>query len=191
MCPKRPDTFDTQMRNHQVAWRNVPQNGINRELGSQNGHVRPWILPCDKWEQSLWPGIRTGSANPLPRYLDDNHIQPHQGKHNLNSSWVQCANLYFPFGVTSEGRELLSKVFSCVALDSRNDTLLNCLRTTGLPDLESGWASLFNSGSNVRFKVFTHQAWVAFVAQHGSPSFWHPWFEYVTARYGYLSTHVS
>jgi hypothetical protein len=30
--------------------------------------------------------------NSLPDYLKKNSIQPHQGKHNLNSSWVQCAN---------------------------------------------------------------------------------------------------
>ncbi len=57
-----------------------------------------------------------------------------------------------------------SQVYTCVALDARNDTLLNCLRTTGLPDLAAGWSSLLNNGSKVRFKVFTHQAWVAHVA---------------------------
>ncbi|MEI7899626.1 MAG: hypothetical protein WCK89_05200 [bacterium] len=335
------------MRNHQVAWRNVPENDVSREHGSQNGLTRPWILLSDKWEQSLWPGIRTGSANPLPDYLKKNSIQPHQGKHNLNSSWVQCANLYFPFGTTAEGRELLAgflrahvspdvqtvdelhleyeedrdvlkpaellgepggmrgsgqtspdlafhinghtglilienkftehsfyrcsarttedsearpanpapsrclnvsclladpqhqchqctwgrkywnllrpvaneaalsrlkrcpaatagyqlfrqqalaqgianskydQVFTCVALDARNATLLKCLRTTGLPDLESGWSSLFDNGSKVRFKVFTHQAWVTHVAKHGPPSVWRPWLNYVTTRYGY------
>ena len=101
-------SFDDQMRNHQVAWRNTPGNHICPELGSQNGHTRKWILPSDKWEQSLWPGIRTGSNNPLPDYLKKNSIQPHQGKHNLNSSWVQCANLYFPFGATAEGRKFLT-----------------------------------------------------------------------------------
>lgn len=336
------------MRNRQFAWRTIPGNHICPDHGSQNGHTRPWILPSDKWEQSLWPGIRTGSTKPLSVYLAENHIHPHQGKHNLNSSWVQCANLYFPFGATPEGLELLasflrehvsqevltvdalhleyeeafnnlkpekllgepggtrgsgqtspdlafhinghtglilienkftehsfyrcsarttedsearpgnpdpdrcknmaavladhrrqchqclwkrkywdilhpvaneavlsalnccpaatagyqlfrqqalaqgisdsgtySQVFSCVALDARNDTLLNCLRTTGLPDLATGWASLFNNGSSVRFKVFTHQAWGAYVAHHGSPSLWQPWLDYVTARYGY------
>lgn len=82
----RCDSFDTQMRNHQVAWRSIPGNFVCPEHGSQNGLTRPWILPSDKWEQSLWSGIRTGSTNSLPRYLANNRIQPHQGKHNLNSS---------------------------------------------------------------------------------------------------------
>jgi hypothetical protein len=30
------------------------------------------------------------------------------GVHNLKSSWVQCANLYFPFGAAEEGRSLLA-----------------------------------------------------------------------------------
>lgn len=342
------ESFDDHMRNHQVAWRKVHSNRLCPELGSQNGHTRPWILPSAMWEQSLWAGIQTGSANPLPDYLKRNSIQPHQGKHNLNSSWVQCSNLYFPFGAIAEGRELLAgffreqvspdvqtvdelhleyededvvlkpkellgepggmrgsgqtspdlafhindhtglilvenkftehsfyrcsarttehsktrpanpapsrclnmssvlagpqrqchqctwgrkywdilrhvaneaaltrlnccpaatagyqlfrqqalaqgiadsdtydQVFSCVALDARNDNLLNCLRTTGLPDLATDWAALFNNGSKVRFKIFTHQAWVAYVDQHGSPSLWHPWLDYVTTRYGY------
>ena len=349
------DSFDDQMRNHQVAWRSIPGNHVCSELGSQNGLTRPWILPSDKWEQSLWPGIRTGSANSLSDYLFYIKIQPHQGKHNLNSSWVQCANLYFPFGATPEGKELLSgflrehvspdvqtvdelhleyeekdedlkparllgepggmrgsgqtspdlafhvngrtglilienkftehsfygcsarrttdsesrpgnpdptrclnlaavladpqsrchqchlkwgrkywdilrsvantdaltrlkccpaahagcqlfrqqalaqgianskydQVFSCVALDARNETLRTCLSSTGLPDLETGWSSLFNNSSKVQFKVFTHQAWVAWVKAHAAPSVWQPWLDYVTTRYGYSATQES
>lgn len=48
MTHKRPETFDTQMRILQVEWRNVPKNGVCREFGSQNGHIRPWILPREK-----------------------------------------------------------------------------------------------------------------------------------------------
>lgn len=339
-------SFDDQMREHQVAWRSIPGNHICHEQGSQNGLTRPWILPSSKWEQSLWPGIRTGSTNSLPDYLTRNAIQPHQGKHNLNSSWVQCSNLYFPFSATPDGRELLAaflrehvskdvetvdelhleyaesgdlnpgpllgetggmrgsgqtspdlafhinghtglllienkltehsfypcsarrttdsetrsgnpdpsrclnmvtvlndpqhqchqctwsrkywdllrpvanesaltclkccpaahagyqlfrqqalaqgianskydQVYSCVALDARNDTLLNCLRTTGISDLETGWATLFNNGSKVRFKIFTHQAWVAWVKAQASSSVWQSWLDYVTVRYGF------
>lgn len=53
-----------------------------------------------------YPNIRTGSANTLPAYLAENHIQP-------------------------------------------------------------------------------HQAWVAYVAQHGSPSLWCSWLDFVASRYGY------
>ena len=33
----------------------------------------------------------------MPAYLDANKVQKHDGAHNLKSSWMQCANLYFPF----------------------------------------------------------------------------------------------
>lgn len=45
----------------------------------------------------MWPGIRSTSNCSLPAYLDAKHIQKHIGVHNLKSSWVLCANLYFPF----------------------------------------------------------------------------------------------
>jgi len=44
----------------------------------------------------------------LPTYLTQNNIKKHTGSHNLLSSWVLCANLYFPFR-TEEGRDLLRR----------------------------------------------------------------------------------
>lgn len=60
------------------------------------------------WEEGLWPGIRSGSAHSLPEYLHRNNVQKHGGVHNLKSSWMQCANLYFPFGRSPEGRAILA-----------------------------------------------------------------------------------
>jgi len=335
------------MRDQQVAWRNESNNVECREQGWQNGGQYKWILPSDKWEQSLWPGIRTGTSNSLPEYLARNEIQAHQGKHNLKSSWVLCANLYFPFRETAEGRALLAGflreyvsedvqtvmelhleyaeegdlhpsvllgekggkrgsgqtspdlafrvngghglilveskltehsfypcsarkregkpgrpgnpdpgrclnvsavmanpvsqchqchpewgrkywplllasanrqalvclkccpaaiagyqlfrqqalaegianrgsydfVYSCVALDARNEALLNCLAETGISDLKTGWATLF--GGKAHFKVFEHQKWVAWVRDHGNMSVWRSWLIYVADRYGY------
>jgi hypothetical protein len=42
-----------------------------------------------------------------------------------------------------------------------------------------------------RLKVFTHQAWGAFVAQHSYPFVWKIWLNYVTNRYGYLPAQDS
>ena len=67
-----------------------------QEPGEQLGRRRSWILPRDLWEEGLWPGIRTGSDNPLTAYLEKNKVQKHGGVHNLKSSWVLCANMYFP-----------------------------------------------------------------------------------------------
>jgi hypothetical protein len=339
--------FDEWMQQRQIAWRNEAKNRVDPGDGEQNGRRYPWILQSAKWEQSLWPGIRSGTANSLPKYLSDSQIQPHQGKHNLKSSWVLCANLYFPFGNTKEGRALLAGflrehvapqvntvdelhlefaeegdldpsnllgetggkrgsgqtspdlafhvnggkglilieskltehsfypcsarrttdredrlgnpnparcmdvhavlanpqaqchqgsrtwgrkywdilrpvmnenamnalkfcpatragyqlfrqqalaegiarsgkydfVYSCVAFDDRNEALQNCLKKTGIDDLESGWAALFSG--KAQFKIFPHQKWVLWVRDHGEPSQWRSWLEYVTERYGF------
>ena len=52
--------------------------------------------------------MRTGSDNSLPAYLEDKSVQKHEGVHNLKSSWILCANLFFPFRVTAESRALFA-----------------------------------------------------------------------------------
>jgi len=87
--------LDRYMSEYQTAWRG--RNLANQESGTQNGKHRPWILPSDLWEEGLWPGIRGSSGHSLPCYLEREEVQKHDGVHNLKSSWVMCANLYFPF----------------------------------------------------------------------------------------------
>lgn len=87
--------FDRQIEQEQLQWRD--SNIACKEHGVQNGVARPWILPKELWEVNLWPGIRGGSDNSLPHYLAENGVDKHDGVHNLKSSWVLCANLYFPF----------------------------------------------------------------------------------------------
>jgi hypothetical protein len=65
----------------------------SQECGRWGGKLYPWILPRRLWKESLWVGIR----DTLPEYLQQNRVQEHRGVHNLKSSWVLCANLYFPF----------------------------------------------------------------------------------------------
>lgn len=87
--------FDSYQEKLQIAWR---EKHIRvKEYGVQNGKERPWILPRDDWELGLWPGIRSDSAHSLPAYLEREKVQKHDGVHNLKSSWMLCANLYFPF----------------------------------------------------------------------------------------------
>ena len=94
--------FDFYMNQYQTDWRH--ENMANQEEGEQHQKKRSWILPRDLWEEGLWPGIRSDS-NSLPAYLDKTGVQKHNGVHNLKSSWIQCANLYFPF---REDREILA-----------------------------------------------------------------------------------
>ena len=94
------------MNDYQTEWR---QNNVaSQEWGYQNGRRYPWILPQELWEEGLWPGIRSGSDNSLPAYLESTGVQKHRGVHNLKSSWIMCANLYFPFGASAEGRKLFA-----------------------------------------------------------------------------------
>ena len=98
--------FDSWMGDYQVAWRK--QYIASTEWGWQNGKCHPWILPRWLWEAGLWSGIRSGSNNSLAEYLANNGVQKHEGSHNLKSSWIQCANLCFPFGGSVAGRSLLA-----------------------------------------------------------------------------------
>lgn len=83
------------MSEYQTSWRK--DNVATPEWGRQNTKRYPWILPYELWEEGLWPGIRSDSTPSLPDYLRRERVQKHQGVHNLKSSWVLCANLYFPF----------------------------------------------------------------------------------------------
>ena len=87
------DAFNEQMNDAQTAWRR--QHIETREHGTQNGYCRSWILPRCCWEEGLWPGIRSGSEHALSAYIKKKRIQKHPGVHNLKSSWMLCANLYF------------------------------------------------------------------------------------------------
>ena len=98
--------FDEQMNRHQTDWRR--DHVATQEWGQQNGRRRSWILPQELWEEGLWPGIRSGSDYSLPAYLECASVQKHEGVHNLKSSWIMCANLYFPFGASLDGRRVFA-----------------------------------------------------------------------------------
>ena len=82
--------FSRQQRTYQENWRKT--NISTEEKGFQNGKDYEHIVPKKNWRETLWPGIRQG----LPTYLKAKNIKAHTGTHNLLSSWVVSANLYFP-----------------------------------------------------------------------------------------------
>ncbi len=87
--------YKSRMRIEQVDWRR--RNLGNQARGRQSHGSYDHVLPYDLWELNLWPGINHESSNPLPQYLEAGRIKRHTGSHNLLSSWILCANLYFPF----------------------------------------------------------------------------------------------
>ncbi len=84
--------FDKQAECHQISWRRRHKL-LQGKLGWQNGVQREHILPAAEWIAGVWQPIR----NELKQYILVSRIQPNAGKHNLKSSWTQCANLFFPF----------------------------------------------------------------------------------------------
>ena len=334
------NNFNGYVEDCQTSWRRTAP--INQEHGWQNGKSYSWILPREYWEQGLWPGIRSDSSNSLPAYLSKNNIHRHDGSHNLKSSWMLCANLYFPFRrdtallanflkdkvlssvktvnsveleyaapspldpstllgephgqrgknqtspdvafivslndgsegliltenkftehsfyacsgrdktyenpdisrcmnfklvmsniktncyqthwehgdrtnrkywdylqftdrahvslrrcpAANAGYQLFrqqalaeaiakngpySKVVSCVAYDDRNDTLLSCLRSTGVQDFTQDWSPLFQGKAG--FASFTHQQWVNWVRHNDHTGSWTEWVKYIEDRY--------
>ena len=75
-------------------------------------------------------------------------------------------------------------VVSAVAADDRNKGLMRSVRSSGLPDVRTGWGAMFAGES--RFVVFSHQAWWSWVAQtDDTPSWAADWLSWVGERYGY------
>ena len=100
------DSFDQWIRDFQTEWRksNVP----SVEHGCWKSGRYPHILQKDLWEEGLWPGIGRESNNSLPAYLQETGVQKHKDAHHLNSSWMLCANLYFPLRATADGRSVFA-----------------------------------------------------------------------------------
>jgi len=102
--------FREAERERQIKWRRKTLQ--NQENGRQNNHYYEHVLPAENWELNLWPGIRSDSSLPLSEYLKREQIQKHSGSHNLLSSWILCANLYFPFRKSAASLALLRDFLS-------------------------------------------------------------------------------
>ena len=96
-------SFNSQAERHQRGWR-ADQTDLTKQLGTQNKVEYEHILPHDAWLGGVWDPIR----EPLKCYLEASMIQANAGKHNLKSSWTQCANVFFPFRVDPDARRMLA-----------------------------------------------------------------------------------
>lgn len=99
-------SFDKWMKRHQTEWRKYHLKF--ERFGQWKGCDYPWLLLKDSWEEGLWPGIGPESENPLSAYIQETGVHRHTYSHHLNSSWILCANLYFPFRATADGRALFA-----------------------------------------------------------------------------------
>jgi hypothetical protein len=115
--------FHDWMRARQEEWRDVAGNVSTSEHGVHNKKMYKHVLPKKIWVQNLWPDLRKGERFELAKYLDTG-VQHHTGVHNLLSSWVACANLYFPFRFSDEGKLLLA-AFLRDQVDARITSVTN------------------------------------------------------------------
>src|SRR5690554_6329595 len=81
--------FNESQRQSQINW--CKANISYSERGSHNGKTYEYIIPNDKWLDTVFPVIQ----NELNIYIEEKGIIKHTGVNNLMSSWVLSANLYF------------------------------------------------------------------------------------------------
>ncbi len=84
------NNFIQTQRQNQINWRKT--NISTAEWGFQNGGKYEHIIPKSKWIETVYLPIR----KELTTYLVEKNVKEHTGVHNLMSSWVLSANLYFP-----------------------------------------------------------------------------------------------
>jgi hypothetical protein len=83
-------------------------------------------------------------------------------------------------GILKSGK--FSKVFSCVAYDGRNETLMESMKLTGINSIKNEWKKLFNLKSD--FITWEHQDWVEYVRKNNTEQFEKDWLKYMNERYG-------
>ncbi len=101
--------FYWQQRKSQEQWREAHIS--TKEFGTQNPPSEPkerkyrHIVPFLYWQETLWKDIRKDLVN----YIDNpsDKIKAHEGVHNLLSSWILCANLYFYSKLNEKFRALM------------------------------------------------------------------------------------
>jgi len=89
----------------QLNWRRKKEI-LPGQNGKQIGVEKDYILPVNEWLSGTWDD--TDFRRLLSNYLEVDQIQANQWKHNLKSSWTQCANIFFPFRYHPEMKYMLA-----------------------------------------------------------------------------------
>jgi hypothetical protein len=101
--------FKYVMKSHQEIWKSKYLTHISK-AGWQNGQQYDHILPKENEKEHFYQPIKGELFGKPNGYLEAKKIKPHIGIHNLLSSWVLCANMYWPFN-NHEGKKLLAEYF--------------------------------------------------------------------------------
>ena len=103
----RTKAFRNIVEEHQCNWRQT-NNELPIEYGTYKGNEYKHILPPEKWLLGVWEPIRES----LDQYIKATRIQPNTQKNNLKSSWIQCANAFFPFKTNDAMKRMLRSFVS-------------------------------------------------------------------------------
>ncbi|HSW57887.1 MAG TPA: hypothetical protein VLH15_05760 [Dehalococcoidales bacterium] len=87
-------SWSREAETQQLNWRKKKEILIGRN-GKQNGVEKDYILPANEWLLGTWDDADFRKL--LSNYLEVDQIQANNWKHNLKSSWTQCANIFFSF----------------------------------------------------------------------------------------------
>lgn len=149
--------FADSARQDQIAWRKraLPHEPRGLHRGRQYEHV----LTGSRWLMNVWRPM----AGDLPVYLLENHVQAHSARHNLCSSWILTANLYFPFR-GRDGRGLLAgflrerahpDIVSVESVDLEYEARDTKLRPSSLLGEEQGSRGTHQTSPDVAFGITT------------------------------------
>ncbi|TCO06966.1 PGN_0703 family putative restriction endonuclease [Natronoflexus pectinivorans] len=116
--------FIQTQRQNQISWRE--SNVSTAEWGYQNGGKYEHVIPRGNWIETVYQPIRAE----LTTYLIEKKVKEHTGVHNLMSSWILSANLYFPV--------LSSEVFRILMLQFLQERISN--EITELVDIQLEFA---------------------------------------------------
>jgi hypothetical protein len=95
------NTYKNNQIDLQLKWRKK-QNNISKKNGKYNQIEKDYIVPKEEWLYTIWEPLQ----EKLFSYLKDINIQPHDGSHDLLSSWILCSNLYFGAFINEDFKEL-------------------------------------------------------------------------------------
>ena len=114
-----------------------------------------------EWTKTVWDPIRKD----LLKYLKEQNIQHHSGTHNLLSSWILCANLYYICRQNDSFRKLI-KEFLSKKLGIKIDSIINVELEYALPGALSP-SELLGEEDGTRGSGQTSPD-IAFIFEHGS-----------------------
>jgi hypothetical protein len=133
--------------------------------------------PDTECQQNLW---KRKYWKLLKEHINVNFIKPGIPCPALNGGYQLFRQQALAQGIADSG--IFDYVISGVAYDSRNITLITCLKSIGIDSFATDWKELFNT--DVIFHCFTHQEYVSWIKRSKNATI-QDWADYIIERYNY------